>query len=71
MNLAGDIRLSHQSIARIGEEVGPVLGVLAAKARAARVRNTLLRSVNPFQNYVDADKAMANSIIQNAKYLMK
>jgi len=32
-------------------------------------RNTLLRSVNPFQNYVDADKAMANSIIQNAKYL--
>src|ERR1700761_4003251 len=31
--------------------------------------NTLLRSVNPFQDYVDADKAMANNILQNAKYL--
>ncbi|MBS1526660.1 MAG: hypothetical protein JST19_13470 [Bacteroidetes bacterium] len=31
--------------------------------------NTLLRSINPFQNYIDADKSMAQSIIQNAKYL--
>jgi len=31
--------------------------------------NTLLRSINPFQSYIDADKSMAESIIQNAKYL--
>ena len=31
--------------------------------------STLLRSINPFQNYIDADKSMAESIIQNAKYL--
>lgn len=31
--------------------------------------NTLLRSVNPFQSYIDADKSMAENIIQNAKYL--
>jgi hypothetical protein len=31
--------------------------------------NTLLRSINPFQSYIDADKSMGQSIIQNAKYL--
>lgn len=31
--------------------------------------STLLRSVNPFQNYIDLDKSMVESIIQNAKYL--
>lgn len=31
--------------------------------------NSLLRSINPFQNYFDQDKNVAESIIQNAKYL--
>jgi hypothetical protein len=31
--------------------------------------NSLLRSINPFQNYIDRDKSVAESIIQNAKYL--
>lgn len=31
--------------------------------------STLLRSINPFQNYIDADKTVAEDIIQNAKYL--
>ena len=31
--------------------------------------NMLLRSINPFQNFIDQDKALAKSIIQNAKYL--
>lgn len=31
--------------------------------------SSLLRSVNPFQNYIDQDKNVAESIIQNAKYL--
>lgn len=31
--------------------------------------NSLLRSVNPFQNFIDQDKNVAESIIQNAKYL--
>lgn len=31
--------------------------------------SSLLRSVNPFQSYIDMDKDMAESIIQNAKYL--
>jgi len=31
--------------------------------------STLLRSVNPFQAYIDKDKDVAKSIIQNAKYL--
>lgn len=31
--------------------------------------NSLLRSVNPFQDYIDQDKSVAESIIQNAKYL--
>ena len=30
---------------------------------------SLLRALNPFQNYVDMDKNMAEDIIQNAKYL--
>lgn len=31
--------------------------------------SSLLRALNPFQNYVDMDKNMAEDIIQNAKYL--
>jgi hypothetical protein len=31
--------------------------------------NTLLRSINPFQDYVDKDKTIVEDIISNAKYL--
>lgn len=31
--------------------------------------SSVLRALNPFQNYVDMDKNMAEDIIQNAKYL--
>jgi len=31
--------------------------------------STLLRSINPFQGFIDQDKSMVESIIQNAKYL--
>ena len=31
--------------------------------------NSLLRSINPFQNFIDQDKSLAEDIIQNAKYL--
>ena len=31
--------------------------------------NSLLRSINPFQNFIDQDKSVAEDIIQNAKYL--
>jgi hypothetical protein len=31
--------------------------------------SSLLRSINPFQNFIDMDKSMAEDIIQNAKYL--
>ena len=31
--------------------------------------STLLRSINPFQNFIDQDKTVAEDIIQNAKYL--
>jgi hypothetical protein len=30
---------------------------------------SLLRAANPFQNFIDADKAIGRDIIQNAKYL--
>jgi hypothetical protein len=33
--------------------------------------NTLLRAANPFQNFINADKAVAGQIIQNAKYLKR
>lgn len=32
-------------------------------------RNALVRSLNPMQDYIDQDKAMAGEIIRNAKYL--
>ncbi|WDF77049.1 hypothetical protein PQ469_24505 [Mucilaginibacter sp. KACC 22773] len=31
--------------------------------------SSLIRAANPFQNFIDADKAIAGDIIQNAKYL--
>ena len=33
--------------------------------------SALLRAANPFQNFIDADKAVARDIVQNAKYLKK
>jgi len=30
---------------------------------------SLLKAANPFQNFINADKSISNSIIQNAKYL--
>ena len=33
--------------------------------------NSVLRAANPFQNFIDADKAIARDIIQNAKYLKR
>jgi hypothetical protein len=33
--------------------------------------SALLKAANPFQNFIDADKAIAGDIIQNAKYLKK
>lgn len=30
---------------------------------------SLLRAANPFQNFIDADKALAGEVLQNAKYL--
>ncbi|MGY3055521.1 hypothetical protein ACVWYG_003742 [Pedobacter sp. UYEF25] len=32
---------------------------------------SLLRSLNPFQNYIDMDKSIVNDIITNAKFLKK
>jgi hypothetical protein len=34
-------------------------------------RSALLRAANPYQNFIDADKAIAREIIQNAKYLKR
>lgn len=31
--------------------------------------SALLKAANPFQNFIDADKSVANQIIQNARYL--
>ncbi|WP_183580269.1 hypothetical protein HDF18_13250 [Mucilaginibacter sp. X5P1] len=31
--------------------------------------NSLLQSINPFQNYIDKDKSIVESILQNARYL--
>lgn len=31
--------------------------------------SSLLRAANPFQNFIDADKSIGSSIVQNAKYL--
>ena len=28
--------------------------------------NSMIRSINPFQDYIDQDKALAESILQNA-----
>lgn len=33
--------------------------------------NSIIRSMNPFQNYIDKDKTVAEDIITNAKYLKR
>jgi len=33
--------------------------------------NAMIRSMNPFQDFIDTDKAMINEIFQNAKYLKR
>jgi hypothetical protein len=51
-------------LSRIQELSGNLVNTLTYSSLSS-----LLRSVNPFQSYIDLDKDMAESIIQNAKYL--
>lgn len=51
-------------LSRIQELSGTLVNTLAYSNLSS-----LLRSMNPFQSYIDIDKNMAESIIQNAKYL--
>jgi len=51
-------------LSRIQELSGKLVNTLAYSNLAS-----LLRSINPFQSYIDMDKDLAKSIIQNARYL--
>jgi len=51
-------------LSRIQELSGKLVNTLAYSNLSS-----LLHSINPFQSYIDIDKNMAESIIQNAKYL--
>lgn len=53
-----------QQLSKIQELSGNMINILTYSNLS-----TLLRSINPFQNYIDQDKSMVESIIQNAKYL--
>lgn len=53
-----------QQLSRIQELSGNMVNILTYANLAS-----LIRSVNPFQDYIDQDKSMVESIIQNAKYL--
>jgi hypothetical protein len=51
-------------LSEIQELSGNLLNVLTYSSL-----NAMLRSINPFQDYIDQDKALAESILQNAKLL--
>jgi len=53
-----------QQLSQIQELFGNLVNTLSYSNLSS-----LLRALNPFQNYVDMDKNMAEDIIQNAKYL--
>lgn len=54
-------------------ELGRIQELSAKLAAAMQVSNTssLLRSLNPFQNYIDQDKEIVQDIIRNAGYLKR
>jgi hypothetical protein len=49
---------------RIGELSANMANMMQHSSMAS-----LVKAVSPFQNFIDADKSIGNSIIQNAKYL--
>jgi hypothetical protein len=51
-------------LSRVQELSGNLVATLQSSSL-----NSLLRSINPFQNYIDQDKSIVESILQNAKYL--
>jgi len=53
-----------QQLSTIQELSGNMVNILTYSNLA-----TLLRSLNPFQGFIDQDKSMVEGIIQNAKYL--
>lgn len=53
-----------EELSKIQERSGDLVQTLQTSSL-----NSLLRSVNPFQNYIDKDKTVAEDIIFNAKYL--
>ena len=53
-----------EQLSKIQELSGNMVNILTYSNLSA-----LLRSLNPFQNFIDQDKSMVESIIQNARYL--
>src|ERR1700749_4763280 len=53
-----------QQLSKIQELSGNMINILTYSNLS-----TLLRSINPFQSFIDQDKSMVESIIQNPKYL--
>jgi hypothetical protein len=51
-------------LSRIQEIAGNMLILLQYNNLAS-----VIKALNPFQNFIDQDKAMINNILQNAKYL--
>ncbi|MBS1526131.1 MAG: hypothetical protein JST19_10810 [Bacteroidetes bacterium] len=65
---ASDRKLLFDEVLKQLSEIQELSGRLVNTLTYANL-NQLMRSLNPFQNFVDQDKNMAESIIQNAKYL--
>jgi len=65
---ASDRKLLFDDVIQQLSQIQELSGNLVNMLRYSNL-SSLLRSLNPFQNYVDMDKNMAGDIIQNAKYL--
>jgi len=65
---ASDRKLLFDDVIQQLSQIQELSGNLVNMLRYSNL-SSLLRALNPFQNYVDMDKNMAGDIIQNAKYL--
>lgn len=65
---ASDRKLLFDEVISQLSNIQQLSGNLVLTLQNSRL-NTILRSINPFQDYVDKDKTVAEDIVFNAKYL--
>jgi hypothetical protein len=67
---ASDRKLLFDYVLEQLSEIQQLSGTLVVTLQNSNL-NLILRSINPFQNYIDRDRSIVQEILSNARYLQQ